>query len=84
MNLHTLNIDAQFRPEVLERILRIVRHRGFAVRAMSMTSGVANEQVNLSLTVSSTRPVQNLCAQLGKLFDVRHVVNVAERERLSA
>ena len=28
-NQHTLHIHAQPRPEVMERVLRVVRHRGF-------------------------------------------------------
>ncbi|PPS59005.1 acetolactate synthase 2 small subunit [Pantoea sp. BRM17] len=38
MNQHQLSIEARFRPEVLERILRVVRHRGFQVCAMNMGS----------------------------------------------
>ena len=32
MNQHQLSIEARFRPEILERILRVVRHRGFGLR----------------------------------------------------
>ena len=34
MTHHQLSIQARFRPEVLERVLRVTRHRGFKVCAM--------------------------------------------------
>lgn len=34
---HQLSIQARFRPEMLERVLRVVRHRGFQVCAMNMS-----------------------------------------------
>ena len=33
---HQIDLTAQHRPEVLERILRVVRHRGFTVTQMDM------------------------------------------------
>ncbi|MCL6413915.1 acetolactate synthase 2 small subunit, partial [Pantoea agglomerans] len=36
MTHHQLSIQARFRPEVLERVLRVTRHRGFKVCAMNM------------------------------------------------
>ena len=37
MMQHNVSIQARFRPEMLERVLRVVRHRGFQVCAMNMT-----------------------------------------------
>ena len=36
MNQYTFDLIAQHRPEVLERILRVIRHRGFTVTKMEM------------------------------------------------
>ena len=33
---HQIDLTAQHRPEVLERILRVIRHRGFTVTQMEM------------------------------------------------
>ena len=33
---HQIELTAQHRPEVLERILRVIRHRGFTVTQMDM------------------------------------------------
>lgn len=42
-------------PEILERVLRVVRHRGFNVCAMKMdlAKGSEGDNVNIELTVSS-------------------------------
>ncbi|MCI5763956.1 acetolactate synthase 2 small subunit [Actinobacillus porcinus] len=63
-----LTIVANYRPEVLERILRVVRHRGYQVTEMKMV--LENEKVWVDLTVTSQRDVCLLVPQLKKLFDV--------------
>ncbi|WP_293730155.1 acetolactate synthase 2 small subunit [uncultured Actinobacillus sp.] len=63
-----LTIVANFRPEVLERILRVVRHRGYQVTEMKML--LENKKVWVDLTVESQRDVCLLVPQLKKLFDV--------------
>lgn len=70
MNQHQLSIEARFRPEILERILRVVRHRGFQVCAMNMASATNAENINIEMTVASQRSVDLLSSQLSKLMDV--------------
>ncbi|MDE1185764.1 acetolactate synthase 2 small subunit [Erwiniaceae bacterium L1_54_6] len=70
MNQHQLSIEARFRPEILERILRVVRHRGFQVCAMNMASAANTENINIEMTVASQRSVDLLSSQLSKLMDV--------------
>ena len=70
MMQHQLSIQARFRPEMLERVLRVVRHRGFQVCAMNMVSAVNTDNINIELTVASLRPVELLFSQLSKLVDV--------------
>ena len=36
MNQHNITIEARFCPEILERILRVIRHRGFHICSMNM------------------------------------------------
>ena len=36
MMQHQVNVSARFNPETLERVLRVVRHRGFHVCSMNM------------------------------------------------
>ncbi|AHG20093.1 acetolactate synthase 2 regulatory subunit [Chania multitudinisentens RB-25] len=73
MMQHQLSIQARFRPEMLERVLRVVRHRGFQVCAMNMATGMNANDINIELTVASQRSVDLLSSQLSKLMDVSSV-----------
>ncbi len=70
MNQHQLSIEARFRPEILERILRVIRHRGFQICSMNMATMANAENINIEMTVASQRPVDLLSTQLTKLLDV--------------
>ena len=65
---HQIDLTAQHRPEVLERILRVVRHRGFTVTQMNMQ--LIDDKVRLKFTVKSDRTLELLVSQLEKLPDV--------------
>ena len=65
---HQIDLTAQHRPEVLERILRVVRHRGFTVTQMDMQ--LIDDKVRLKFTVKSDRTLDVLVSQLEKLPDV--------------
>lgn len=65
---HQIELTAQHRPEVLERILRVIRHRGFTVTQMDMQ--LIEGKVRLKFTVKSGRTLDLLVSQLEKLPDV--------------
>ena len=65
---HQIDLTAQHRPEVLERIIRVVRHRGFTVTQMDMQ--LIDDKVRLKFTVKSDRTLELLVSQLEKLPDV--------------
>ena len=73
MKLHQLTIQAYSRPEVLERVLRVVRHRGFQLCAINMEASATASELQISVTVASERPLHLLQSQLAKLIDVIHV-----------
>lgn len=68
MNQYTFELTVQHRPEVLERVLRVIRLRGFTVTNMEMT--LVETQVPLKITVKSDRTFDLLVNQLAKLPDV--------------
>ena len=70
---HQIELTAQHRPEVLERILRVIRHRGFTVTQMDMQ--LINDKVRLKFTVKSDRTLDLLVSQLEKLPDVVEINN---------
>ena len=65
---HQIDLTAQHRPEVLERILRVIRHRGFTVTQMEMQ--LIDDKVRLKFTVKSDRTLDLLVSQLEKIYDV--------------
>ena len=77
MKQHQLTIFARPRPEVVERVLRVVRHRGFQLCSINMESAVDCQELSLTVTVASIRPIESLQAQLAKLIDVMQVEVVA-------
>ncbi|MDO4626706.1 MAG: acetolactate synthase 2 small subunit [Pasteurellaceae bacterium] len=68
MNQYQIVIMASKRPETLERILRIIRHRGFDV--LSMQVQTENEHLNLDLHLQSERELHLLQNQLVKIPDI--------------
>ena len=74
MNQYTFDLIAQHRPEVLERVLRVIRLRGFTVTNMDMT--LVETKVHLKITVKSDRTFDLLVNQLAKLLDVLNVDGV--------
>jgi len=62
---------AQHRPEVLERILRVIRLRGFTVTNMDMA--LVETKVQIKITVKSDRTFDLLVNQLAKLPDVLEI-----------
>ena len=71
MNQYTFDLIAQHRPEVLERILRVIRLRVFTVTNMDMA--LVETQVQLKITVKSDRTFDLLVNQLAKLPDVLEI-----------
>lgn len=80
MNQYQLQINAHFRPEVLERVLRLTRHRGFRADEMEMSTLHQAQGLMIKMRVSSDRPIAQLSRQLEKLLDVT-LVQVQELEQ---
>ena len=71
MNQYTFKLTAQHRPEVLERVLRVIRLRGFTVTNMDMA--LVETKVQLKITVNSDHTFDLLVNQLAKLPDVMEI-----------
>ncbi|HAJ3765209.1 TPA: acetolactate synthase 2 small subunit [Escherichia coli] len=85
MMQHQVNVSARFNPETLERVLRVVRHRGFHVCSMNMAAASDAQNINIELTVASPRSVDLLFSQLNKLVDYLPEHNhITTNPRLSA
>jgi acetolactate synthase II small subunit len=81
MKQYQLNLITGSRPEVLERVLRVVRHRGFALCQLNMETVPDSSSLRIAVTVESERPIQLLQSQLNKLIDVFHVETLDQSEQ---
>lgn len=72
---NSLFIRARFCPEVVERVLRVIRHRGFELYSLNMLlhDECNDKQVTLFVTVASKKDICLLCTQLNKLVDINYV-----------
>lgn len=68
MQQYQLTLKANKRPETLERVLRVVRHRGFEV--VDLQAVTSAREITITLRVQSPRELALLTTQLEKLFDV--------------
>lgn len=71
--VHEVVIDATNTLEILERVLRVIRHRGFRVSRMNTVQMNDCNSIKITVTVSAERSIDLLYKQLDKLFDVSNV-----------
>ncbi|PCJ47133.1 MAG: acetolactate synthase 2 small subunit [Gammaproteobacteria bacterium] len=69
--MHTFNLTATNQPAVVERLLRVIRHRGFALQSFELKA--VDHDLQIDFTVQSTRAVNLLFNQLEKLYDVKQI-----------
>lgn len=67
--IYDMTLKVHQRAEVLERVLRVIRHRGFKVLSMNMQVH-ENEASMVNVVVESERAITLLSNQLDKLIDV--------------
>lgn len=73
MQRYLLDIKADDKPVLLERVLRVVRHRGFIIKQVAATQNHASHIASVEIIVDSDRPITTLTSQIEKLWDVRSV-----------
>ncbi|RTZ13989.1 acetolactate synthase 2 small subunit [Vibrio aquaticus] len=73
MERYLLDIKADDKPVLLERVLRVVRHRGFIVKQVAGTQNHESKVASVEIIVDSDRPISFLTNQIEKLWDVRTV-----------
>ena len=70
---HTIYVKTKDSSAGLERLLRVVRHRGFEVRSLNMQPSQTMGHLNITATVNSSRSIDLLLNPLMKLYDVAAV-----------
>ncbi|PSW11706.1 acetolactate synthase 2 small subunit [Photobacterium sanctipauli] len=73
MERYLLDIKANDKPVLLERILRVIRHRGFIIKKVDATQNHESKIASIYIIVDSDRPITTLLNQIEKLWDIRTV-----------
>ncbi|EOX3452581.1 acetolactate synthase 2 small subunit [Vibrio cholerae] len=79
MQRYLLDIKADDKPVLLERVLRVTRHRGFVIKQVAATQNHESKIASVEIIVDSDRPLTTLTNQIEKLWDVRTVEVTAIR-----
>ena len=69
MSIYSLEIKLHTQPEAFERMLRVIRHRGFNIENLNLHKK-QNASTNIYLTVKGEREISFLTSQLNKLIDI--------------
>lgn len=77
-----LQVQCYNEPAALERLLRIVRFRGFSVVNFNAQLDAVGERLKVMLTVAGERPLHLLENQLRKNYDVCDVRATAQMKKL--
>ena len=81
---YLLIIQGDNSPELLERLLRICRHRGFRIQNINAETTENEKSFHITLTVSSERPISLLSKQLEKVFGVIQVAIIGQEQIIKA
>ncbi|MGY5748617.1 acetolactate synthase 2 small subunit [Vibrio antiquarius] len=73
MDRYLLDIKADDKPVLLERVLRVIRHRGFVIKQVAATQNHESKVASVEIIADSDRPISFLINQIEKLWDVRKV-----------
>ncbi len=68
-----IQIQAKDSPVVLERILQVIRYRGYKVCHLNMNKSPKNKGLTIEVSVESDKMVENLIHQLGKIVDIEQI-----------
>lgn len=83
MERYLLTIHANDKPVLVERILRVVRHRGFAIKQILATQNQESKVAQIEIVVDSDRPITLITNQVEKLWDVTSVeTRLLEKDEL--
>ncbi len=82
MNQYQLNIKADDKQVVLERILQVARYRGFLISGITASVNTGTNIGVIELMVRSERSIDLLVDQINKLIDIKEVTvdNSASQE----
>lgn len=72
--MSVIKMQVMQQPGSLERVLRVIRHRGFNLLDLTVNGSLDNQIFSLMVMVSGERPLSFLTKQLKKLVDVNDLI----------
>ena len=80
---YVLHVKAANQTAILERILGVVRFRGYYLRSLTATPTRDQSKLDVTLQVEHERVKGNLSLQLARLFDVEAVEMYSEVQQVN-
>ncbi|QJC37304.1 acetolactate synthase 2 small subunit [Enterobacteriaceae endosymbiont of Donacia thalassina] len=77
MNKYQLFIKTNISPEISERIIRIIRHRGFLIKTININVINKLKNINFRLILRSYKSINFLIKQIRKLIDVLDIIIIS-------
>ena len=82
--MNALTIEAKNSPELLERLLRVCRHRGFTLQNINAEVDNNQQTTQINLTVCSERDISLLTKQIDKVVGVIGITLLQQPENIKA
>ena len=79
--MHCLKLEVNNKPAILERVLQVVRYRGYDLVSLQvLPQGM--DMLTVLITVDGVQPICKLTNQLNKLYDLTRIIhlNLAQSE----
>ncbi|QJC30805.1 acetolactate synthase 2 small subunit [Enterobacteriaceae endosymbiont of Macroplea appendiculata] len=73
MKKYQLYIITNIIPEITERIIRIIRHRGYLLYSINMNTIKKDNHIIFYIIVKSYKSIHLLVQQIYKLIDVKNI-----------
>lgn len=70
--MHSLKLELQNKPAILERVLQVIRYRGYELISMQVISQ-EKQMLQVFVTVNGEQPLYKLTNQLNKLYDLERI-----------
>ncbi|QJC32055.1 acetolactate synthase 2 small subunit [Enterobacteriaceae endosymbiont of Donacia versicolorea] len=77
MNKYKLYIKTNISPEISERIMRIIRHRGFLIKTVNINVLNKLQNIIFKLIIKSFKSIEILVKQIAKLIDVLDITIIS-------
>ncbi|QJC33269.1 acetolactate synthase 2 small subunit [Enterobacteriaceae endosymbiont of Donacia clavipes] len=77
MNKYKLYIKTNISPEISERIMRIIRHRGFLIKTVNINVLNKLQNIIFKLIIKSFKSIEILVKQIAKLIDVLDIIIIS-------